>query len=250
MKCALSFSYLLFTLLIFAENRKVESLAIMTWAATWKDILSGGSKRWKVDDLNAKKQALKHILKHSSSTNLNILCPLAGDDQFVHYAWSQGHSVSAIDLVPEALAELRKQFGNPEDWSSSSDSNQMIWKHSSGRVTLYEGDMMMKRPNLCQAFDAIYDKDSFGALTKDLRSQFCERLSEFCKDDATVYVEVKNKDFGKEDGPPFHVEKEDLLEMSNFGKHFSYVSSLGELYPLQIPNMKQTGHILTRLVRK
>lgn len=53
----------------------------MTWKDTWSDIQNGGSKRWKVDDLNAKKIALGHILQHSSSkveqSPLHILCPLA-----------------------------------------------------------------------------------------------------------------------------------------------------------------------------
>lgn len=166
---------------------------------------------------------------------------------------NQGHSITAIDIVPEAISEIRKQFGNPDDWSSSSSSessNQKIWNHNSGRVTLYEGDMMMKRPELSQAFDAIYDKDSFGALTKDLRPAFCDRLSEYAKDGATLYIEVKNKDGpNKEAGPPFHVDKGDLMEMTSFGKSFRHIASLGEMYPLTIPNMKQTGHILKRVLR-
>ena len=53
----------------------------MTWKDTWSDIQNGGSKRWKVDDINAKKIALGHILQHSTSKveegPLHILCPLA-----------------------------------------------------------------------------------------------------------------------------------------------------------------------------
>jgi len=55
------------------------------------------------------------------------------------------------------------------------------------------------------------------------RSKFCERISEYMKDDGTLYVEVKMKDGGRESGgPPFHVEKEDLIQ--NFGKYHDYVS--------------------------
>jgi len=71
----------------------------MGWSATWKDILNGGNPRWKVTDLGAKKIALGHITGHSShaskedgvasSPSLNILCPLAGDDEFVHHAWTK-----------------------------------------------------------------------------------------------------------------------------------------------------------------
>ena len=69
------------------------------------------------------------------------------------------------------------------------------------------------------------------------------------KDDGTLYVEVKMKDGGRESGgPPFHFEKEDLIQ--NFGKYHDYVSSLGEVYSLNIPGMKQKGHILRRSLRR
>ena len=74
----------------------------MTWATTWKDILGGGPARWKVNDLKLKQQALACIEKYvkdetaftsvsadndrketGAGTALKILCPLAGDDQFI-----------------------------------------------------------------------------------------------------------------------------------------------------------------------
>ena len=223
-----------------------------SWSETWKDILEeGGSKRWKVDDIEAKQKALTHIIDATSSSNtpLRILCPLAGDDPFVHYAWIQGHDVTAIDIVPEALKEMRCQFGenNQEDWSSSSNNNGgIVWKHKSGRATLYEGDMLMKRPELQNTFDVVYDKDSFGALNLDMRKAYCQRLSEFVKSDGVVYVEVKNKESGREFGPPYHVEKDDLMEETSFGGAFAYVKSLGEVYQLNMGGLKQMGHILRR----
>ncbi|KAL7521061.1 hypothetical protein ACHAWX_005752 [Stephanocyclus meneghinianus] len=229
----------------------------MTWKATWQDILNGGPRRWKVDDIAAKQIALSHILEHSvapsdsTRSSMRILCPLAGDDTFVHYAWSHGHDVVAIDIVPEALEAMRLQFGAAEDWTFSMTDEGTLWKHKSGRASLYEGDMMMKRNALVNYFDAVYDKDSFGALTFDLRSKYCERLSDYLKDNGTLYVEVKNKTTGRdEQGPPFHVEKQDLMEESSFGKCFEHVVSLGEVYKIDWPTAIQTGRVLRRVARK
>ncbi|KAL7539146.1 hypothetical protein ACHAXR_009048 [Thalassiosira sp. AJA248-18] len=253
-------NYYLFAIQLVATllllNTKLVQPFAMTWKDTWRDIQSGGPKRWKVDDLEAKKIALAHIVEHHGSSSdgpMRILCPLAGDDPFVHYAWSQGHDVTAIDIVPDALKALRSLFGGDMgDWTSESKKkSELIWKHKSGRATFFEGDMLMKRPELLQSFDVIYDKDSFGALHLDMRPKFCERLSEFIKNDGTLYVEVKNKESGdKESGPPFHVEKHDLMESTSFGVSFEHVASLGEVYPLTIPGMKQTGHILRRVLRR
>ena len=107
---------------------------------------------------------------------------------------------------------------------------------------------MQKRPELNAQFDAVYDKDSFGALPLELRASYCERLSEYCKPSAVVYAEVKFMQGGKQaGGPPFHVEKEDLMEATSFGIHFEHVAALGEVYALpNIPSATQTGHILRR----
>ena len=90
-------SLLVATLLLQQQQFQVHSM--MTWAATWDNILSGGPTRWKVDDLAVKQQALHHLLAQhgdSNSESLKILCPLAGDDPFVQLAWSAGHDVTAI----------------------------------------------------------------------------------------------------------------------------------------------------------
>ena len=247
----------------------------MAWSDAWADILNGGSPRWKVDDLNAKKIALDYITQHTTTSStaddgrqqgesntqpLRILCPLAGDDPFIHYAYSQGHEVTAIDIVPEALEVMRRQFGNANDWSvvstnisssSSSSKEEKQWKHTSGKVTLYEGDILTKRSEL-NSFDAIYDKDSFGALNLDMRTSYCKRLSEYIKPNGTIYIEVKYKEneWQRPNGPPYHVEKEDIMNEQSFGSCFEYVKSLGEVYPLSIPNMKQTGHILRRVLKR
>jgi hypothetical protein len=232
-------------------------ISAMTWASTWKDILRGGSSRWKVEDVSVKRQALSYIVGHSSPSldsskiPLHILCPLAGDDPFVFNAWQEGHSVTSIDIVPDAVAAMRQQFGKAEeDWETQNSGSTVIWRHKSGRATLYEGDMFADRPELEQQFDAVYDKDSFGAIGKDMRSKLCDRLAAYTKDDAVVYIEVKNKDAsspGRFSGPPFHLEKDDLMETDYFGSYFEYGADLGKVYDLNMGSMIQTGHILRRL---
>lgn len=206
---------------------------------------------------------------------LRIFCPLAGDDPFVHCAWSHGHDVTALDIVPDALDVMRATFGvDASDWSSSSFSTAAvtaadaltgvgrddgdddggtnaavnIWKHKSGRATLIESDVLTNMPELAKSFDVVYDKDSFGALSLDDRSEYCMRISEYLRDGGVLYVEVVNKDAGRDSGgPPYHVEEEDLMLPCNFGMHFEYVCYLGEVYPLNMDGMTQTGHVLKRV---
>jgi len=237
----------------------------MTWEQTWDIILKSGAKLWKVDDMQVKEKALARIVEYADGgstddeKSLYIFCPLAGDDQFVHCAWSQGHHVVAMDVVPAAVAAMRQQFGPDDDWRSEtigSDNQEesasfVVWKHKSDRATLVQGDLFQASSLLPLSlswhgrFDAIYDKDAFGALQPKMRRLYCDQLATYTKPGAIVYTEVKNKE-DTTSGPPFHIEKTDLVEESNFGRHFDHVLSLGEVYPIQIPNMIQTGHILRR----
>lgn len=246
---------LLRTLLYTSLIVEAEFSSNMTWEDTWNDILDGGNPRWKIDDVDAKDEALGQITKHASLTSdsLKILCPLAGDDIFVYNAWSKGHDATAIDLVPAAVAAMRKQFGS-SDWTKQERANGMVeWKLAHGRATLYQGDVLSVLPQLQGSFDAIYDKDSFGALPLQIRSDYCKRLACYAKPGAILYVEVKLKDKehpGREEGPPFSVDKDILMEKSNFGECFDYVAGLGEVYDLSMPLVSQTAHILRRNLTK
>ncbi len=234
------------------------------WSNTWKDILSGGNPRWKITSEESHEKAYsqfrKHVLKGDETSDdtvkgISVLCPLAGDDPFVRLLFRKGYSVTSIDLVAEAVEEMRKGFGEGDDgaWTKEEADGDVIWTHKSGRATLIVGDALKKRPNLFNSFDAVYDKDSFGALSKDLRKPFCQRIADYTKDQAIIYLECKLKKglVGVDNaGPPFSLRKEDLMEDNNYGdSKFQYVEGLGPVY--ELPGnmnavMQQTGHVMRR----
>lgn len=227
----------------------------MGWATTWDDILQGGSQRWKVTEAECHQAALEIIQQFmrkpeiSKSCNNNVLCPLAGDDPMVHLLWKQGHSVTAMDLVPAALEQMRSQFDGSWTREDRVDNGMVVWKHDSGRATQYQGDVLQKIDELTNSFDAIYDKDSFGALQKEMRKPFCARMSEYTKEDAIVYIEVKlrdNHEETKDMGPPFSLKQDDLMDSNCYGGAFDYVKGFGNVYPIAMSGMKQTAHILRR----
>ena len=265
------------------------------WSSTWKDINNGGNKRWKITSKESHEKAYAHFQKHVQLLkgrvlndddddddenkknnkkddvvkNISVFCPLAGDDPFIYLLWSRGYSVTAIDLVPEALEAMRQGFIDKDDdnddddaaiWFKQEESddddnhnngnNDVVWTHKSGRVTLIVGDVLKKRPHLSNSFDAVYDKDSFGALSKELRKPFCDLIADYTKEDGIVYLECKLKRgvVGVDNsGPPFSLRKDDLMEVDNYGgSKFDYVEGLGPVYDLNNAGMQQTGHVFRR----
>lgn len=227
----------------------------MGWSDTWNDILSGGNTRWKITCDEAHKKALEHFQRYVPAPTddgavVSVFCPLAGDDPMVYYLWKKGYSVTTIDLVPAAVKAMREQF-QEGSWTKSVDDKgtTTIWTHDSGRATLYVGDALQSRPELNNKFDAVYDKDSFGALNVEMRNGYCNRIAEYCKIGAKIYLEVKlkeNHEQVKGVGPPFSLKKDQLMEESNYGTCFEYVESLASVYDIVIPSAEQTGHILER----
>ena len=108
----------------------------------------------------AHKAALSHTqrnIKGEISNSINILCPLAGDDPVVHILWKQGHSVTAIDLVPLALERMRQQFEGAWTQEENRSDGMVVWRHESGRATQYQGDALQSLPELRGTFDAVYE---------------------------------------------------------------------------------------------
>ena len=196
----------------------------MGWTDSWSINLG-----WKPTNTEAKQLALKQIDIHVGSHGpLKILCPLGGDNVFVHHAWSKGHNVTATDLVPAAASTLRAQFSEGE-WRREETEEFVRWNHSSGRVVLYEGKVMQKISELDGKFDAVFIKDSFGSLPVKMRSAFCKRQAECLKPGGIAYVEVLTVSRSRWRAPAFHRERASLMATRNFDSYFEYVRDLGEV---------------------
>merc|ERR1719491_509345 len=134
------------------NNISTRTKLSMGWADTWADINNGGNPRWKITDSESHQTALSHFQTHVTGdpSKISVLCPLAGDDPFVHLLWKSGYSVTTIDLVPSAVEALKEQFKTEEEdddadfWSMEETDGTVIWKHASNRATLMVGDALQK----------------------------------------------------------------------------------------------------------
>lgn len=239
------------------------------WAGTWQDMLGGGPKRWKDgEDAGNFQVALDAITSRLGATELSILIPLAGDTPFVAFAWSQGHHVTALEKVPEAAEQLRKSFpegtkwhvprqvGGLELWEVDTiefvgdpfESGLTLSAGSGPRARIYVGDAFEFVPELESGHDVSVDKDSFGAIPPARRNEYVQVMASYLKPGGVVYLEGKDKPEDQRDaGPPWHLEEGSLTTCWE-PAGVKFVDTMGELYKLSRPGMRQISYWLAKEV--
>jgi len=218
----------------------------LTWEDTWKDVLRpGGNKRWKDSEGEHVAAVMAEVQKRYASRSVAVLVPLCGDTPVVPTLWQQGHHVTGMELVPQALESMRSQF--PGSWSSGTEGNFTVWKHESGRAELWQGDIAHAAPSLVERHDVVVDKDSWGALPKDFLPTYTQRVASYMKPGGVIILEAKFKDNAEQRriGPPFHTEPEDLRKSWN-PNGVSFITTLGERYRLKRAGLHQIQYLLQR----
>eukprot|EP00013_Stygamoeba_regulata_P011159 CAMPEP_0177688034 /NCGR_PEP_ID=MMETSP0447-20121125/34448_1 /TAXON_ID=0 /ORGANISM="Stygamoeba regulata, Strain BSH-02190019" /LENGTH=236 /DNA_ID=CAMNT_0019198319 /DNA_START=61 /DNA_END=771 /DNA_ORIENTATION=- len=231
------------------------ALPTTTWDDLWTDIVSGGNMRWKRGEAegNYKRQfefLHRELTKHHPDrSTFRFLVPLSGDCPFVRYAWSLGHSVCAVDLSKVALAALRAQFAEDSvSWEESQlgEDGARVWRSQDGRLEVVCCELITSEATgqLVSGFDAVLDKDAFGALAPEVREAYVKRITPLLAPHAQVLLEGKQRrEEDREAGPPFHL---DLDKVKTRWPDFDVVY-LGEMpeQPYDIASMKQIGFHLT-----
>eukprot|EP00051_Salpingoeca_urceolata_P010317 m.125920 g.125920 ORF g.125920 m.125920 type:complete len:251 (-) comp16664_c0_seq5:894-1646(-) len=236
------------------------------WTETWGEILSGGNQRWKDGEQfgNYEREAA-YLQEHGAlpapgaadAHKVHVFAPLAGDSPLPSHLFRKfGHSVSALDFVEAACDAMRSRFsGDGDDGvafeaSDSSDvpEGMKLWtaKGADGNeARVWCGDFFVELPSEVGRADVVFDKDSFGAIEREDRQRYLALVARYLKPNGYVLLEVKDKDEGKDAGPPFHFTKEDIETL--WGAHgFRIVDHQPSLYKVSRTTFRQQGFLLQK----
>jgi len=244
----------------------------MGWFEKWSNIAAGGIAGWKDGEhLLNHKVAYEFLATHNvplSPAPRTILVPLCGDSLFVPFAFSRGHRVVAIDLVPVAIQALQKRFPKDTQFSplapaptpdskvqvttttATGDAAEFQPEGGAGAAaaTLIAGDFLVPLPKEVLAkgsVDVVFDKDSFGALGPNERARYVPRVREYLKPGGFVLLECKWKDTNRDAGPPYHVSQE-MVKAEWVDAGFEVVGHQESFYPLNFDHMKQQCFLLKK----
>ena len=157
---------------------------------------------------------------------------------------------SGVDAVDIALEQLRADFGshnavqfNPGTVVPATGSTVHPSTHGTARIIC--GDFLQTGTTIgpdAPLFSVVYDKDAFGAIQPELRSEYTLACAQMCQLEAHVLVEGKDKP-DSEGGPPFHLDAE-TVQRHWGAAGFELVEYFPSLYPIARPGWKQQGFLL------
>ncbi len=145
----------------------------------------------------------------------SILVPLCGNSSIIKKLHQRGFNVTGVEYVPEALSNLKKQFGR-RTWKTAKVPAGR--EYSRERIALLQQDFLQFRKNA--AFDLIYDRAAFVAMNPRHRRRYAAVLRRSLRSGGLLYIVVFRMRGAERPGPPFSVQPADMR------KHFGALKLL------------------------
>lgn len=135
------------------------------------------------------------------------LVPLCGSSRMVRFFYENGHTVTAVEWIEEAVSKLKEeQF--PEFTFDRSVHGEQI-SYLADRIRILQQDFfLLKEP---ASYDFIYDRAALVALPRELRRRYSEVIVEALKPGALMFLRSSAFNFANLPGPPYSVEDGEVL---------------------------------------
>jgi len=136
------------------------------WLERWKNREIGFNQ----DEVNA--FLVKYFERLNLKADSKVLVPLCGKTIDISWLLSQGYDVTGIELSETAIVELFEELNVQPEIRTMGE----LILYSSKNLKVFVGDIFKVTSAMLGKIDAIYDRASLVALTKDLRVEYTAHL--------------------------------------------------------------------------
>ena len=155
----------------------------------------------------------KHLVQHWASLGVRkrarILVPLCGAAADIRWFVEQGHQVTGIEMVPEAIERFFADSGlTPQRVSAE---RAIVW--SAGPISIVQGNIFDIGDRPLGKCDAVYDRAAITAMPEKSRPGYRCRLSRWLVPRAPGLVVSMTYDTSKKEGPPYSVSDDEILKL-------------------------------------
>lgn len=164
----------------------------------WREIYQTQTPPW---DLGQESPALPLILPQLKLSKSRVLVLGSGAGHDAAYFAKQGHSVTAVDFSPEAIAQAKQKYGSLEN------------------LKLVQEDIFKLPPAWNGSFDLVFEHTCYCAVTPERRNELVQVWRRMLHGQGHMLgvFFVMEKRFG----PPFGGSEWELRE--RFKKHFEFL---------------------------
>ncbi len=147
----------------------------------------------------------RNLHAHWSFSGRRVLVPLCGKTPDLLWLEAQGNEVVGVELAEIAVEAFFAENGLAYE---RFDASLPGYRCTTRNVTLYCGDYFefVHKP-----FDAHYDRGALIALPPELRRRYAAHTASLLTDEARQFVLTIDYDDTICQGPPFSVDKDELL---------------------------------------
>ena len=150
------------------------------------------------------------VTSHDLPNNsLRTFVPLCGDSPIVQFLHEHQCTVTAIDLIPSPIRELREQLFSELTFKKTTTSTHTTWKAE--RLSLIEGDFFAC--SIDQQFDLIYDRAALVAIEPQRRAQYVEKIMSLLAPHGRLFLEFFDVGEFSASHPPFPIMRQTVRQL-------------------------------------
>lgn len=176
----------------------------MSTAVDWKQRWAEGRTRFHSEDVHA--DLLAHADRFLGGSPRHVLVPLCGKSVDMRHLADQGHRVTGVELVPEAVEQFWAETGvEPERGRHGA-----FERTHHGSIELLRGDVLELAPG---PYDRMWDRAALVALPADTRATYVHVLRRALNPGAVALLNAFTYDTSVMDGPPFCVNQDEVRRL-------------------------------------
>lgn len=137
----------------------------------------------------------------------HVLVPLCGKSNDMIWLAEQGYRVTGVEL--SSLAVVQFLGDNDLTYETQQEGDLKIHTVAEVPLRIIEGDYFFFKE---QGFDACYDRAAMIAMSEVRRAEYVEHTKSLLSPSAAVLL-ISTKHAGEEEGPPFSVEDDSVIQM-------------------------------------
>lgn len=164
-----------------------------------------------------------------------VLVPLCGKTPDLIWLSNRGHTVIGVEYSDVAC----KQFFLENNLSCYSEKEGDFIKHTSGNITIWQGDFLKISPKKVPGFTCIYDRAALVALRPEQRKKYVNKILELSHMPARIFLHTFEYDQQEMNGPPFSVSEKEIHDL--YGNFFSKELLLSEEILQKYDRFRQRG---------